>query len=264
MKRIRLQTIFFALLLCVSYVFGQDNQPTTTIEKEAVRQPAEIIQADKTIQQSQQSVQKTEINQPSQILDNNGTILLPENVKSGQSKDWGQKDQSSQEDKTSSDLWISIKDLFNEIVFKILFLGILVSVVGGVILSRIKDIGIYLRGVFYFRTKWRNNFFCNDGFAKQLQTVQKLPQNAPLMEKINNTYIPLSEGGFQTARSKFFGVETLNSGIFVVVGKLFTGRQFFLERELTGHKSDIFEIDENKWLIKDHEQNTILINFFFL
>ncbi len=215
-------------------VFAQDGQNATAVGEKTVEKPVgKTVLAENTVTQITQEGKATQTSESEQI------------------------------DSTSNDQWKSVKKFINEIVFKIFILGIIVSVIGGVILLVIKDIGIYLRGVFYFRTKWRNGFFCKDGFAKQIQTIKKLPQNAPLKEILKNTYISMSEGGYQTARSKLFGPDTINSGIFVVVGKLFTGRQFFLERELTGHNTDIFEIEEDKWLVKNHEQNTIILNEIF-
>ena len=138
----------------------------------------------------------------------------------------------------------------------------IITIVGGVIWiiavnvssnrvdKKLEDFFLYIVGKFLAFPKVRAMLFCHNGFALQLKNITN-SQEESLEEKTRNTYISIFSESYKNAREKLWsGNNLLNSGIFIISGKLFTGRQFFLERELveSDHKADVFEVNETNWL----------------
>ncbi len=248
MKMIKIQTILFALFVNALFLFGQDGQNASTFEAEKVRKGGKVVRAD---------IIATESGQKSKIDE---TLEIEEKGKD-----------SDNNEKTSFDFSNSINE-FSEIVLKYKT-EIFVSIIGGLILLNIqfilkiviqliKNILKIVKNIFiilyYFITC--NSYFCNGCFAKQLHIKKTFPLNIPLKEKMKNTYIQLYEGGYLVARSKLFGLQTLNSGIYIIGGKPFCGRQCFLENELVKHNADVFEIEEDKWLNNKRDKTKTILN----
>ena len=250
MKAIRLQIILFALLVNSLFVFGQNSQNASSVE----------VEKSKGIKAVKADIIATESGQRSNI---DQTLEVEE------------KGQDSNNKKTAFDLSKSINEI-TEIVLKYK-IEILVSIIGGLILLNIQFIlkmiiKMIMRifrivknfSILLYNLITCNSYFCKDGFAKQLQIKQTFPLNTSLKEKMQNTYIQLHEGGYQVARSKLFGLQTLNSGIYLIGGKPFCGRQCFLENELVKHNADVFEIEEDKWLNNKRDKIETILNKEFI
>lgn len=117
---------------------------------------------------------------------------------------------------------------------------------------------------------WHNWLFCMKKFAKKIDAPQNIDNpNITLSRKLEETYIRLYGKGFEEARRQLWdGQGNLRTGLFIIVGQMFTGRLFFLENELPEHRvdefekkkrADVFEVEEKNWLVRGSEKNTLQI-----
>ena len=251
-KMIKIQTIVLALLVCASFVvFAQDGQNAgaVAVEKEIILQAVESVQTAKATE----NVQKMEAEKEEQPREELHNAV--------------EKNKDSKESSSYILKWMNDKSG-----------DLVINILAGIILLVITPIILYFIGFFSFVIRslaiWRNKLFCKDDFAQQLQKAKEEKQDAPLKEnvsiedklekdreykeKLKNTYIDIQNFSFRNARSELWGDNhELKTGIFVICGKLFTGRQFFLEKELVnGHKADVFEVNEKKWLDVKHNEDT--------
>ena len=244
MKVIRLKTILLALLVSASFVvLAQDG-----VNKQGDKN---IVNVDSIPVKQQLQVELS--SNADQLLQNRQHVQPVKDV------------QPVKEENERKNLTTVIKKLlwkFLQFIFGTFIVGIAINLVSGKLQLNLQSIFLYLGGLFFFCPKWRNWLFCHGDFAKQIPKTKIIPKNASLREKIKNTYIHLQGGGYPTARSILFPntATTVETGIFIVGGQQFSGRQFFLENELVKHEADVFKIEESKWLIKKNDNVETTLN----
>ena len=241
MKMIKIQTILLALLVNMTVVvFGQDNKPATGVMKASALQASETLQAAEAAVQDAQKGQEKLVDQPVEGLHNNEEKVQV--LKNNLAIIW----------KWISDKW---EDLLTNIIAGIITWAF--ALVFSIILLLIHSL------------KRRNKLFCKDDFAVQIQNCQQEKKKETLKERLKNTYVRVEddkgENGYKNARHELWGDNKLQSGIFVIGGKLFTGRHYFLDRELINHKTDVFEVEEDNWLdrTKQNLLNDMLLKRLF-
>ena len=254
-KMIKIQTILLALLVSVPFVaFGQDNKPATGVMKEK-----NALQASETLQAADAAVQE------GQNVQTEKKVQLVEKLHNALEK-------TNESKESSSNILKWMNDKSGDLVINILA-GIITPII------------LYFIGFFTYVSRSfsinRNKLFCKGDFAQQIQKAKENKQDVSLKENVNkkeerdkeklkNTYIKVQDyedykNGYQNARSNLWDSDGLKSGIFIVYGKMFTGRQFFLEKELVDdHKADVFEVNEKQWLVKKHDEGKKEVNEIFL